>query len=329
MRGQAILTDRQPRPDTLDLPRALDREGHKGEHVRPSDLRRALDLRMLGVEKRPQLLQRVVLVPRGRVHVTDALLVGLQVQAVDLAEALGDLRAGDQLARGQTAGAQPALRSPSRAALQHAGVAEHRVQGIHPATDAIGHSAQVGVGDLAGAGVAAVQHDPDTKQMTTATDLIASPLDGPDPLLQPDQLDVERIFSGQPCEPLRQPRPRQQLPTGTDHPADHQRCWTPRPTPGRSQAILPGLPGRPTRGLDRRPAILPRRAVGRVEQRKRRADRAAHIARPLTAQPPTRVKLAQAPLQRGPLVQLSGERQGAHRSLPPAAWSSSASVTAS
>jgi hypothetical protein len=61
--------------------------GDERDHVSAPDLRARPDLQVLGVQERPQLLQRVVLVPGRGVDVADALPVGLQVEAVDLAEA--------------------------------------------------------------------------------------------------------------------------------------------------------------------------------------------------------------------------------------------------
>lgn len=124
-----------------------------------------------------------MLVARGRVDVADALRVGLQVQAVHLAEAIGDLRPRHQLSGGQAPRAQPSLRPTPRAALEHALGAEHRVQGVHPARDAAGDRLEVAVGDLAGGLVAAVQHDPHAEQVAAATNLVADPLDRGDPLL--------------------------------------------------------------------------------------------------------------------------------------------------
>jgi hypothetical protein len=61
MRGQPVLAGDQARLPALHLAGALDRMADEREHVRSAHLRRAGDLRVLGVQERPQLLQRVVL----------------------------------------------------------------------------------------------------------------------------------------------------------------------------------------------------------------------------------------------------------------------------
>jgi len=157
MRGQAILAVRQPRLAALNLARATDRVRDEGEHVRAPDLRRARELGVLLVQERPQALERVVLVARGGVDVADALRVGLQIEPVDLAEALRDPRALNKLGRRQAPAPQPPLRAAPRAALQDALGAQHGVQRIQPARDALRDRSQVRLDDLLHRRVAAMQ----------------------------------------------------------------------------------------------------------------------------------------------------------------------------
>jgi hypothetical protein len=108
VRGQPIPLDKV-RLAALHLPGAADRVWDERQQVLAPNVARAAHLGVILIEESPQVLERVVLVARGGIHVADPLRVGLQVELVHRSEALRDTGAGDQFGRRQPPAPQPPL----------------------------------------------------------------------------------------------------------------------------------------------------------------------------------------------------------------------------